>query len=100
VKKQLNAGSTYAWTLQASRNGSVWDLTGATVTLRLWDPAGNLSTFPMPLTDPTNGLAVYNNAAGDLPANKLGDWEATVRVQQGSTDITFLPTYKFELVSR
>jgi hypothetical protein len=85
----LTSGSTYRFELTATKDGEVWDLTGATVTLRLRDPAGAAHVYEATLSEPTDGVAYYDNATDEL--EDLGGWTRSWRVVQGAVDLTSLP---------
>lgn len=81
----LTSGSTYTFKLKATKNGQIWDLTGAVVTLKL-KKAGEVTTsYAATLLDALAGTAAYDTGVNDLSE---GDWEAAFRVQQGSIDVT------------
>ena len=52
-------------------DGSVIDLTGATVTIRWKDAAGTLVERPMTVVSPAAGVAEYQFAAGELYSPRM-----------------------------
>ena len=85
----LIVGSTYAWTLNAKKDGAVWDITGATVTMILRKDDGTESTKSATVTDGPAGVAVYTGLTTDL--TEVGGWRRTWRVVLGAIDIKYLP---------
>lgn len=66
-------GNTHAFKLTAKKDGSVWDISGATVTLSLRKPDGTvLSAFTASITNGPGGLAQYQVANTVL--DESGDW--------------------------
>src|SRR5262245_36180002 len=89
MAEALTKNSTYEWFLTATKDGVVWDLTGATVTLLLLDPDGTTATKSASLVVPASGTAKYVGTTTDLP--KAGNWSRAWRVVQGVIDVTGLP---------
>lgn len=87
----LTIGSTYDWRLnQASKDGVAWDLTGATVTLLLKSPTGQVTEYPVTsLYDAANGRAKYVGDGGEL--NAAGTWQRVWRVRQDAVDLRYPP---------
>lgn len=81
----LVTGSTYNWTLNAKKDGVIWSLSGATVTLLLRKPDGTSVTKSATVTDAAAGVAVYEGVTTDL--DLIGGWRRTWRVVQGVIDI-------------
>ena len=75
----LTAGNTYKFTLTATKDGSVWDLTGASVALLLRKPDGTLVTKAATIDDAAAGTAHFTLAASDLdtPGVWTRSWEVT-----------------------
>lgn len=63
---------TTLFELNALRNGVVWDITGATVTLKFKKPDGTVLSVAPIVTDGPNGVAQYNAPTSVLDAR--GDW--------------------------
>ena len=86
----LTLASTYRMKLVATKDGEVWDLTAATVTLLLRDPSGNATTKAASLLVAADGTAYYDTLTTDL--DEVGVWSRAWRVVQGSVDVTSVPT--------
>jgi hypothetical protein len=84
----LKAGSTYRFKLTATKDGAVWDLTGATVTLLLRKPDATQETKSASLLVAASGTAYYDSLTTDLAAADRGRWWRAWRVVQGSIDVT------------
>jgi hypothetical protein len=83
------AGNTYRFTPNETgvlKDGAIWDLTGATVTLILTDPANVETRHVATLTAPTAGLAEYLSLVTDIVA--VGQWLRKWRIVQGAIDVT------------
>ena len=78
----LTEGATYAFTLTATKDGTAWDLTGATVTLTLHKPDGTSLSKSATVTDGPNGKAAYTSVAADL--DQTGTWYRVWKVESGS----------------
>lgn len=87
----LTQASTYRFKLTATKDGAVWDLTAATVTLLLRDPSGNAGTKSASLLVAADGTAYYDTLTTDL--DELGVWSRAWRVVQGSVDVTSEPVF-------
>lgn len=92
----LTLGSTYQHLskdlvtgLGIKKNGVVWDLTGATVSVIFERPDETEFTRVATITDAANGLASYTNPAGELDV--IGTWTKCWQVVQGSISIRSLP---------
>src|SRR5262245_22708921 len=80
-------GENPAGTLTALRkDGATWDLTGATVTLQLKDPSGNVTgPFTATVSSPSGGIAFYDLLTTDL--DEAGVWYVKWKVVQGSLSL-------------
>jgi BppU N-terminal domain len=87
----LVAGSTYRFQNAITKNGELWDLTGAAVTLYLRQPDGAVLEKVATVYDPAGGLVRYDSLPADLPAAQAGDWARTWRVVQGAVVVESLP---------
>lgn len=86
----LTVGSTYDWRLnQAKKDGVVWDISAATVTLLLKSPAGTVTTYGATLYDAANGRAKYVGVGSEL--TEAGTWHRVWRVQQAGIDVRSPP---------
>lgn len=78
----ITKGSTHRFTLNATKDGATWDLTGATVTLVLVDPSGNEINCSATLSAPTSGVAYYDTSTTDL--DEVGTWQRVWKIVQSS----------------
>ena len=78
----LVLGSTYRMKLTASKDGSVWDLSSATVKLYLRKPDGTVLTKSATVSSPTAGVAHYDTLTTDLSV--AGSWSRSWEVTDGS----------------
>lgn len=85
----LTAGSTHRFKMAAKKNGVVWDLTAATVTLKLRKPDGSRVSRAALILSAVGGTAYFD--CDTLELTLTGDYERSWRVQQGGIDITCLP---------
>ena len=79
-------GSTAIFRLTALKDGVVWDLSGATVTLLLRPPSGATAVKSATVTDAPGGVAQYTATTTDILT--VGQWFFAWRVVQASIDIT------------
>ena len=75
-------GNTYLFRLTATKHGTVWDITGATVKLGLSTPAGVVSVKTATITNAAGGVAEYTSVAGDI--NTAGIWVRSWEITQGA----------------
>lgn len=92
VEVAPTTGSTIRLEAVITRDGEVWDLTGATVTLYLIDPSGNKSSHSATIDSATDGEVHYTTSTSDL--DEEGEWGRQWRVQQSGSDNTS-PVEKF-----
>lgn len=85
----LVIGSVYRFVLTALKDGAVWDLSDATVTLYLKKPSGTILTKSATVHDPDNGGARFDCATTDLDSSGL--WSRSWRVVDGSVTQESLP---------
>lgn len=81
----ITKGSTHRFQLTATKDGVVWDLTGATVTLYLIDTAGVQTNYTATISDPTAGVAYYDVSTSVL--NQSGQWARAWRVVQSGVTL-------------
>lgn len=62
----LTVGSQYRFQAALKKNGLVWDLTGATVTLEFKRPDGTTFSRSASLLNATAGVVYYDSAVADL----------------------------------
>jgi hypothetical protein len=77
-------GETRRWEINESgvtKDDEIWDLTGATVTLGLRDPSGNVSENSATVDDGPAGLAHYTTLTTDL--DEAGWWKRSWKVSKG-----------------
>lgn len=77
----LVSGSQYRFMATVTRNGSVWDLTGATVTLSFKRPDGTSTSRSASLLSAANGQVNYDSATVDL--NQAGTWTRSWSISLG-----------------
>jgi len=75
-------GNTYLFRLTATKDGTAWDITGATVKLGLSTPAGVVSVKTGTITNAVGGVAEYTSVAGDLSV--AGVWAQSWEITQGA----------------
>lgn len=75
------AGGTYTFKLVASKDGVVWDITGATIYLVLRRGRSIVSRFAATITNASGGIAQYTTTTEDL---KAGNYLCSWQVSQGS----------------
>jgi len=81
VKKD-NYGFTQQFTVKQA-DGSAKDLTGLTVTLKVWDTSGNLKfSGTCTVTDAANGVCTYTPAASDF--DTVGDYKAELELTKAN----------------
>lgn len=96
VASVLSLGSTYLFTPNPAilKDGAVWDLTGATVTIIFTPPSPAAAfTRTATITDAAAGVASYQCTTTDL--NASGAWARQWHVVQGSIDIKIEPPISF-----
>ncbi len=79
------AGGTYDFKLTASKDGVVWDLTAATVTLILRKKGRSAALLSASVTSAVNGVAEYTTLTTDLSSG--GTWYCSWLVVQGSVSV-------------
>lgn len=82
---KFTTGSTHTFRLEATKDEVTWDITGATVTLRLFDPSGNSADYTATLTTPTSGIADYTVATSVL--DEVGNWKRQWKVVQSGVTL-------------
>jgi hypothetical protein len=83
------AASTYRMKLTARKDGVIWDLTAATITLILRSPSGTVSTKSASILVAADGTAYYDLTISDVTTE--GRWRRAWRVVQGSLDLRSEP---------
>lgn len=79
-------GSTIDFTLNAKKDGVVWDITGATVLLYLRKPNGTvLDAFTATVSNGPGGIAHYQVA--DTVLNTEGDWARQWKVEKSGVEL-------------
>jgi hypothetical protein len=76
----ITRGSTHRFQLTATKDGAVWDLTGATVTLFLIDTLGAETSYTATISSPSGGVAYYDVATSVL--TQAGTWSRAWRIVQ------------------
>jgi hypothetical protein len=87
---------TIDFTLNALKDGVVWDLTGATVSLYLLKPdkVTKVGPFAAALSDAVNGVAHYQVASTVI--DRVGTWQRQWRVVLGSVQL-WSKLYSFDV---
>ncbi len=91
----LVVGSQYNFLDVITRNGVIWDLTGATVTIYFKRPDATTFSFTGTLTTPTSGQVSYQCATTDL--NQAGQWTRAWKVVLNGVTYWTVPT-SFQVV--
>ena len=73
-------GGTYYWKLTATKDGAVWDLTGATITITFFTPSGTTKEYAAAILVAANGTAFYVNPTATFDAK--GPWSVSWQVTQ------------------
>ena len=81
----ITKGSTHRFQLTATKDGAVWDLTGATVTLYLIDTLGVETNYRATLSNPTAGVAYYDATTAILSTS--GQWSRAWKVVQSGVTL-------------
>jgi len=90
MASKIVVGGTYTLTFTLTKDGGVFDLTDATVTLYARRPNRTLQEVECEVTDEAGGVVQYENAASFF--NAAGTWVFAIKVEQG-TDV--LPSDEF-----
>lgn len=77
------AGSTYKWMPTFLRNGAIYDLTGATITVSFLPPTGAAQTFNMSIVSASAGTATYTNTTSLFTNALAGQWYRSYKVSVG-----------------
>ena len=75
-------GNTYKFRLTATRNGVIWDLTGATVKIGLKSPSGAGTIKTAVIANATGGIVEYDSVVADL--NAAGVWSRSWEITQSA----------------
>lgn len=79
--RPLTVGSQYKFLDTITKNGAVWDLTGATVTIFFKRPDGSTFSTAGSLHDADSGQVTYTCSTSDLSV--AGNWTRSWRVVLG-----------------
>lgn len=93
----LIKASTYRFQLTAKKDGVVWPLSSATVTLIFKKPDATTVTKTATISDPDNGIAYYDATTSDLTPS--GKWTRAWRVVDGAVDQKSAPIVFFVIDS-
>lgn len=77
----LTVGSQYRFRATLTKDGMVWDLTGATITLNFKKPDGSTSTRSASLLVASSGQVYYDSTVADL--DQAGEWRRSWKVNLG-----------------
>lgn len=68
------------------RDGTIMNLTGATVTFEVKKPYGHSPvTWSATVPVPTNGIAQYQVLSSDMGTTEIGLWQVTTKVVSGAS---------------
>lgn len=82
----LVVGDTADFTIHVKKDGAVWDISGATVTLTLRDPDGNtVGPFSATVSNGPGGIAHYQVA--DTVLDQSGDWARQWKVEKSGVEL-------------
>lgn len=82
-------GSTYRFTLTATKDGETWDISGGTITLTLIDPSGNAADYSASIVSGPAGTARYDGATSLL--DEPGMWRRSWTVSVGGVVLESAP---------
>lgn len=74
-------GNTETFSVAATREGEVWDISGGTVTFYLHDPDDNISSFTATIDNGPAGEASYTVA--DTVLDEPGEWKRQWKISKG-----------------
>lgn len=89
IAEPVTIASTNRFRLEAKKDGVIWALTSATVTLLLRKPDGTGLVKTATVTDGPGGVAEYVSLTTDLDV--IGGWRRSWRVVDGAVDVRSLP---------
>jgi len=84
VSEVVTVGSTKTWELIAKKDGVVWDISSAVVTLYFVKQDSSIVSFNAPVTDGINGIAKYTNLSTLFVSADRGTWFSVWKVADGS----------------
>ena len=93
----LTLGSQYKFLATLTKDGTTWNLTGATVVLYFKRPDGTVFSVPAAILNGPAGQAYYNSAVGDL--NQVGGWTRSWGVTLGGVVDYTVPVQFFVIAS-
>lgn len=86
IDQPIVVGNTHNFKLTAKKDGVIWDISGATITLSLRKPDGTiLSPFSASITNGPLGLANYQVA--DTVLDTAGDWARQWKVEKSGVEL-------------
>lgn len=94
-------GGTYKFRATITKDGAVWDLTAATVTI-VFVPPYSAAEFSKTVTkeNAAGGIVYYVTAAGLTPdLDVAGQWKLYFHILDGTLDLTTEP-YEFSVFAR
>lgn len=93
----ITVGSQYRFEATITKNGAVWDLTGATVLIYFKRPDGTTFSKSASLLNATAGQVNYDSAVGDL--NQAGTtWTRSWQVTLGGV-VDYTPPVQFTVLA-
>lgn len=72
-----------------------FDITGTTVTIYFWRPAGTKINKTGAITDAATGQVKYTTVAGDTALDTVGEWLMQVKVNISTTTVLYGPIENF-----
>ncbi len=93
VNQNVVVNNTMTFRIVFKKNGSIWDISGATVTLFLEDPNGDRQGYLATIDDGPNGVASYqvDDTVLAIPGDWVKQWliDAPVNIEVWSEEVTF-----------
>lgn len=74
------AGSTYKWNATFLKDGAIYDLTGATITLSFLPPTGVAQLFSMTIVSAAAGTATYSSLTTLFTNALAGGWVRSYKI--------------------
>lgn len=97
MSNRLTVGSTYRFRVTVQKDSATWDLSAATVQLKMRKPAGTILTFSASLVSGgTGGIAQYESDTVDL--DTAGVWRRSWWITDGDVVARSIPV-SFAVIS-
>lgn len=91
----LTVGSQYRFQATLTKDGSLWNLTGATIVVYFKRPDGTTFNKTASLLNAAAGQVNYDSATGDL--NQAGNWTRSWQVTLGGV-VDYTPPVQFTVL--